>query len=162
MTFSGDLQKFSRKIETLTNDVFVGVVEECERSIVSGSEITSAPGQPVGQYGVGYNQGAVGGFLKGSWQRWFTSPTEAHIATSAVYAPSIEDGVSYAHGGTDMNLRSSVGGFHSVKMTIAGFQRIVDYVVRKQGGVSNRSVTENVGKDYSGSMPSGFSGGGSA
>lgn len=116
------------RLGTMLQDTFVGIVEEAQRSIVEGSELTGAPGQPVDT-----------GFLKGSWQAVFESPNVAVIGTNAEYAESIEDGLSYAHGGTPMTLRSDVGGFHSVALTVAGFDRIVEAVkarVRAQGGAS--------------------------
>jgi hypothetical protein len=44
---------------------------EAQRSIVEGSELTGAPGQPVDT-----------GFLKGSWSRWYDSPTKQTIGTN--------------------------------------------------------------------------------
>lgn len=129
--FEDSINSFSRDLVTLNNDVFLGVGEECLRSVVEGSDITGAPGQPVGQYGKGYNEGAVGGFLKASWQRWFPSPTEQTIATDAPYAQPIEDLVGRFG---PIRIRSTVGGGHSVKLTIAGFDKIVDAVVRRVAG----------------------------
>lgn len=117
MSFEGDLNKFSAKVERMTDEVFLGVVDECHRSVVEGSEITGAPGQPVDT-----------GVLKGSWIKSFTSPTEAIISTNVVYARPIEDGVG-KYG--PLTLRSKVGGWHSVALTIMGFERVVDYVTRK-------------------------------
>ena len=105
------------KLGTMLSDVFTQVAQEAQRSIVEGSEITGAPGQPVDT-----------GHLKGSWQLVFDSPNTAIIGTNVVYAESIEDGLSSAHGGTPMTLRSTTGGFHSVALTVAGFNRIVDVV----------------------------------
>lgn len=52
---------------------------------------------------------------------------QALVATKLEYAPAIEDGIG-PHG--PMSLRSAVGGFHSVKITVAGAQRIVDEAVK--------------------------------
>lgn len=123
MTFSGDLKRFQDKVEFRTHEVFVETASEAHKSIQSGSEITGAPGQPVDT-----------GNLKGSWILSFPSRTLAEISTNVVYAPSIEDGVSYAHGGTPMTLRSSVGGFHSLKHTRAGIERIVEAVTKRLYG----------------------------
>lgn len=125
------------KLGAMLSDVFTMVAQEAHRSVVEGSEITGAPGQPVGQYGPGYHNGEHGGHLKGSWQLVFDSPNVAVIGTNVEYAESIEDGLSYAHGGTPMTLRSTVGGFHSVAQTEAGIPKIVAAVterVKRQHG----------------------------
>jgi hypothetical protein len=130
MSFSGDIAHFTRKVETEANDRFVRIVTETTRSIVEGSEITGSPGQPVGQYGPGYHQGYVGGTLKASWHTVFESPRSALIASgglAAAYNRAIEDGVGKFG---PLTLRSTVGGFHSLKLTIAGFPRIVAAVAK--------------------------------
>ena len=133
MTIADDAHN-RRTVVTLgamLHDHFVGCVEEAHRSVQEGSEITGAPGQPVGQYGPGYHPGKVGGYLKASWQKVFVSRDSAIIGTNAPYAESIEDGLSYSHGGTPMTLRSTVGGFHSVALTVAGMGKIRDFVAAK-------------------------------
>jgi hypothetical protein len=102
------------RLGVMLSDVFVGCVQEAQRSVVEGSALTGAPGQPVQT-----------GFLKGSWQVVYDSPNQATIGTNVAYAESIEDGVSYAHGGKPMTLRSEVGGWHSVAHTVENFDRIV-------------------------------------
>jgi len=117
MSFSRDLDAFMRRVEIRLRDVYTGVAEEVHRSVVEGSEITGAPGQPVDT-----------SYLRNSWQLAI-GPREAVISTNVDYAPGIEDGVG-PNG--PIQLRSPVGGFHSVKLTRAGFPRIVDHVVRKE------------------------------
>jgi hypothetical protein len=134
MAFGDEMKSWLLKATTKNDDVFKGAGEEVLRSITDGSEITGAPGQPVGQYGPGYNPGKVGGTLKASWQRWFETPTLQVIATDAPHAPQEEDGISYAHGGTPITQRSSVGGFHSLKQTVAAWQPIVDAVATRVVG----------------------------
>lgn len=112
MSFQDDLRRFSSKLETKTQDVFVGVVEEATRSIVEGSELTGAPGQPVDT-----------GNLRASWHTSFEGPTQALIATNVEYAPIIEDNIRGA--------RFKNHGPHSVKLTIAGMSRIVESVARR-------------------------------
>jgi hypothetical protein len=118
--FAGDLKKFSLKCEVTVLDDFVDVTNEVQRSATKGSEITGAPGVPV-----------QSGFLLSSYIPRFLSKWSWVTETNAPYAKSIEDGASYAHGGTPLTLRSPVGGFHSVALTIAGFQRIVDTVIKR-------------------------------
>lgn len=121
-TFRDQLRNFSVKLNNTTQEVFSSVVLETQRSIVDGSELTGAPGQPVDT-----------GALKSSWQAQFESPTRAVISTNIVYAPYIEDGGN-SYG--PFTLRSAVGGFHSAALTVAGFDRIVEFVTAQ---VSARS-----------------------
>lgn len=125
MSFSGDIKKFTKIIKQRNNDVFVGVAEEVHRSIQTGSEITGAPGQPVGGHQPGRRY--VGGALRASWQLQI-DPDSALISTNMIYAPQIEDGTRE---GRALTLWSPVGGFHSVKTTIAGFDKIVEHVLKK-------------------------------
>ena len=128
MSFASDLAAFSGKLQKRANDVFVGSAVAVKDSIVNGSAVTGAPGQPVGQYGPGYHPGMVGGTLKNSWQLEFISATEAVISTNIEYARAIEDLVGKY--GT-IRIRSTVGGGHSVKMTVAAFKQLVAIEVAK-------------------------------
>lgn len=119
MTFSDDLDRFLADLERRRRDLFVGVATETLRSIQEGSPITGAPGQPVDT-----------GNLKASWQLLFESETTALIQTNVIYAPGIEDGISLETG-QRLVQRSPVGGFGSVRLTRAGFQRIVAAVARE-------------------------------
>jgi hypothetical protein len=95
MSFRDDLMKFKRKVvrreEQIANHVGTLVYE----SVVEGSSVTSAPGQPVDT-----------GALKKSWKK-----------ADVPYASFIEEG--------EYTQRSSVGGPHSRKLTVAGFKRLV-------------------------------------
>jgi hypothetical protein len=113
-SFALRLRAASARHQETVRRAFLRATEEVQRSVVEGSELTGAPGQPVDL-----------GYLKGSFIPDFVSPLRWRLTTNAAYAPSIEDGVSYAHGGTPLTLRSPVGGFHSVKLTKAGWPRIV-------------------------------------
>jgi len=110
MSFGDDLRLFADKVEARVQDVFIGCTGEVQRSVVEGSEVTAAPGQPVDT-----------GTLKGSWIGEFESADAWHTTTNVEYAPYIEEGVG-------MTLRSEVGGFHSVALTRGGWQKIVDTV----------------------------------
>jgi hypothetical protein len=121
MSFERQIDAFRLKLDARTKRVFTDSCEQVERSLVEGSEITGAPGQPVDT-----------GFLRAeAFKSDFTSKTTWEVTTNAVYAPSIEDGISYAHGGVPLTLRSAVGGFHSAKLTRNGWQRIVDHVAQE-------------------------------
>lgn len=115
------------EVGQMFGSVFTGIVEEATRSVVDGSEITGSEGQPVQT-----------GALKASWQTVYESPSSAIIGTNVVYAPSIEDGVSYAHGGRPLTLRSEVGGFFSVRKTVAGIGAIKDAVVARVNAARGR------------------------
>ena len=87
------------------------VGNHCYRSITVGSPLTGAPGQPV----------KSSALLK-SWRRLSQEDRRrVLIVSNLIYAPIIEDNWRGAR------LRSSVGGFHSVKMTKAAFPLIVAY-----------------------------------
>ena len=117
MTFDSDLAAWVAKIHARNKAVFVNTAAAVKGSIVDGSPTTGAPGQPVDT-----------GTLKASWQLAFESPSVALISTNVKYAPVIEDNVRGA------TLRSAVGGFHSVRYTVAGFERLVAVEVRRAGG----------------------------
>jgi hypothetical protein len=119
MGFADDVKRFGAKVEKQSRDVFVGTVLAVHESIVQGSPITGAPGQPVDT-----------GNLKSSWQSDIVGDVGT-VSTGVAYAPAIEEGVG-PHG--PLTQRSPVGGFHSVKLTIAGFARLVEDQVRKLGG----------------------------
>lgn len=117
-TFGEQTRAFMLKTTLrLTDDVFPDVVMETKRSIVEGSEITGASGQPVDT-----------GNLRASWHDDRVAQLIAEITTNVVYAEPIEEGIG-PHGA--LTLRSEVGGFHSVKQTVAGFHRIVDVCVAR-------------------------------
>jgi hypothetical protein len=129
-SFADDLQRFTAKVETRSQTVFLNTVAAAYESITDGSVLTGSPGQPVGQYGPGYHEGEVGGELKASWQQHFISPTVAEIVTNSPYAKQNEDGIARPSGGEYRHL-STVGGRHSVALTAAGIQRIVDAETKK-------------------------------
>lgn len=121
MSFGDDLRLFAQKVEGRQRDIFVGCVNEVRTSVVSGSPVTGAPGQPVDT-----------GALLGSWRETFPEQWIGEVASYNIdYAEAIEEGVSW-YG--PMTLRSEVGGFHSVKMTRAAWQPLVDHVVKEVVG----------------------------
>lgn len=116
MAFANDLAAFTAKVEARQRAVFVNTAVAVKDSITVGSAVTGAPGQPVDT-----------GNLLNSWQLMFPTADVAEITTNTEYAPAIEEGM-----GKDgpMTLRSAVGGFHSVALTRAGFDLLVNDVVR--------------------------------
>lgn len=97
--------------------VFTNAALTLHDSIVNGSPITGSPGQPVDS-----------GRLKASWIPEFPEANRFETTTNVPYARIIEDNLRGA------TLRSSVGGFHSVALTVAGFSRIVDHAVAEERG----------------------------
>lgn len=117
------LQRFTVKIESLATQLLPAVAATAHESIVTGSPLTGAPGQPVDT-----------GNLRASWTVAFPSPAVAEISTKTVYAPHNEYGVT--EDGRPYTQRSPVGGRHSVALTIAGMQRIVNHEAKRlmEGG----------------------------
>lgn len=120
MSIGGDLEAFLAKLERRKTALFVNTTSHVEMSIKSGSEVTGAPGQPV-----------ASGNLLNSWHTEIVSPTLAETTTACPYAPSVEN--AEREDGTPIQFRSEVGGAHSVKLTRAGWPRIVDHEAEKLG-----------------------------
>ncbi len=120
MSFGDDVRRFIQRVEQRQRAVHNAVCDAAFVSIVEGSPVTGAPGQPVDT-----------GNLKNSWQNIITGPLEREIVTNVVYAPDIEEGT---RNGRNMTLRSQVGGFRSVALTRAGWQRLVTQVTAQVVG----------------------------
>jgi len=116
MSFRDDVLRFAEKVERRQKDIFVGCVNGVRTSVTEGSATTGAPGQPVDT-----------GNLIGSWQETFPSEWVGEVTTGVDYAEPIEEGIG-PHG--PITLRSGVGGFHSVKLTRAAWQDLVNEVAR--------------------------------
>lgn len=129
-SFRSDVRRFQRLIETRSKAVFTRVTTEVQRSIVNGSELTGAPGQPVDT-----------GTLKNSWLGEMIGAWGWQLTTNVAYAWQIEHGLRYATRGNvsgqtlqRLTLRSSVGGWHSVALTLVGFPAIVSYALAQERG----------------------------
>lgn len=120
MSFAADMRRFTIKVDSRRRDVYVSLATKVHESVKVGSPVTGAPGQPVDT-----------GFLRNSWILAI-GVLEAVISTNVEYAPGIEDGISQRWG-TPMTVRSSVGGFHSVKLTIAGANSLLAEALRELG-----------------------------
>jgi hypothetical protein len=120
------MREMVAQIDARTAQLFEGVGAEAEHSIVDGSELTTASGQPVDT-----------GFLKGSWSRVYDSPTRQTISTNAAYAEAVEDGVgphgprAYGAERSDTSTGSTVGGSHSVAKTVIALPRVLDVVTER-------------------------------
>lgn len=108
-TFAQDLIAFSEKCDQRYKDVFLACTVEVQRSVVEGSEITGAPGQPIDTGNL--RASFIGEHLPdGAWQ----------LTTNVEYAPFVEENVN------DVQFKNH--GAHSIALTRAGYQRIVDLV----------------------------------
>lgn len=146
MSYAEDVRRWVLKVNERTRDVVTASALKAHESIVAGSALTGAPGQPVDT-----------GYLRSSWIVAFNAapsyPPEppqsttgrtdatppnpaapqgevgrslsATITTNVEYAPYIEEGVRAT--------RSAVGGPGSVKLTRAAWARIVDTAAKEQG-----------------------------
>ena len=123
MSFAGEVNRFVIKTKAANGAVFVDMVAALKASIVEGSALTGAPGQPV-----------YSGNLANSWQEVVAPDLKsAVIGVGAergahTYAEAIEDGVG-RYG--PLTLRSNVGGFHSVKLTVANADALLADVARR-------------------------------
>ena len=130
-SFADDMNRFKTRLVFKTKAAYVGTASRIHASIKGNSSgtpdpVTGAAGQPVGQYGPGYNEGKVGGELKASWVIAI-GEREAVISTNKAYAEVIETGIG-PYG--PITQRSTMGGFHSVQQTIAGASALQADVVR--------------------------------
>lgn len=119
-TFGDGLKGWVAKVEIQNRDILSGVADEVYRSVVNGSELTGAPGQPIDT-----------GHLHDSWQLVKSLPLNAVVGTNVDYAPAIEAGIG-PHGA--MTVRSKVGGFYSAVKTVQNFDRIVEHVTKQVTG----------------------------
>lgn len=134
MSFDAQLKAWSVKVESRTKAVFLSTAAKMHESITVGSATTGAPGQPVDT-----------GFLRASWTLR-QSMTDATIATNVSYAPVIEHNLRAAYdprgvknerknpnGSYRAPIKSTVGGHHSVKLTVAAADRLQAEALRELG-----------------------------
>lgn len=124
MSFDADIKRFALKLERIGDGLLPAVAATAHDSIVNGSPLTGAPGQPVDT-----------GNLKASWQLAFPTPGVAEITTKSVYAIPNETGIT--DDGRPYLLRSPVGGRQSVALTFIGMPRIVEHEARRLAGEGN-------------------------
>ena len=118
-SFSDDIKAFTAKVEAKTQTIFVNTVAAAKDSIVLGSPITGAPGQPV-----------AFGTLRASWNTEFELPTSARITTNLGYAEPVELGIG-PHGPVAYGAKNGIGGSHSVAHTMTGLPLLLADETRK-------------------------------
>ena len=121
MSWESSIARWQRKYKKRTKLIFVRSAQIAFESIKEGSSITGAPGQPIDD-----------AILIRSWTLKMEGPFEALVSTPVLYAPGIENAMGPRG---PIQLRSSVGGFHSVKLTKAAWTKIVATAVREIVGV---------------------------
>lgn len=115
MSWESDIDRFTVKLtEAIPARIMPAVASELYASIVDGSPLTGSPGQPVDT-----------GNLRTSWQVEFPAADTARITTNVEYAPYVEDGIN-RWGAVQYHNH----GPHSVKLTLAGAQQVVNKVAR--------------------------------
>lgn len=135
MTFASDMNRFTLKLDKTTRAVYVAAASAVQESVKFGRPETGAPGQPVDT-----------SFLLNSWTLDI-GPEVATLSTNVAYARVIEDNNRAAYdargktndrknpdGTTRRSIKSKVGGNHSVKLTRAGWDRLLRSVVREVVG----------------------------
>lgn len=122
MTFSQEVARFADKFDDRAQLLVERCVDAVFESVVNGSPVTAAPGQPVSGDRRGYE-------LKDSFFRKRVGEFEWVVGTNLFYGPWIEEGMLPE--GKRLVHRSAVGGNHSVKMTEAAWPWLVDDVVSK-------------------------------
>lgn len=114
MSFADQLRNFAAKTKEDMGLIRSGVDAEMFTSVVDGSAITGAPGQPVHD-----------GELRDSWKQE-VSDTETVTSTDVPYARAVEENIG--------NKVYKSGGPHSAALTVAGFPQIVAAVVSEVTG----------------------------
>lgn len=109
--FETQLQQFVNILDERQQAVFAGVVDATYGSIVEGSPVTGAAGQPVDT-----------GALRDSWKVTYERPGVAVIASDSPYARYVEHNTG--------NVRYANHGPHSVKQTRAGLPELAKRVAR--------------------------------
>lgn len=114
MSFAVDMARVDRNVRSKVYDLIDAVAAHAEVSIKYGSPVTGSPGQPVEFEN-----------LRKSYNAVRLGRASVNIISDLPYAEIIENNRRGAQ------LRSSVGGFHSIKITRIGWGRLVAYEARK-------------------------------
>jgi hypothetical protein len=121
MGFAADITRAAAAKFAECRAVHVRVADLAFDSIVNGSALTGAPGQPVAAP-IFEKAGA----LKASWKRTQTSPNVITIWTDFGYADDVEDNLK--------GFRFRSGGPHGVKLTVLAAPRLVSQAMQDVTG----------------------------
>lgn len=139
-SFDVQLEQFADNAERRLLDTFVLATQEARRSVVEGSPLTGAPGQPVDT-----------GTLIGSFIEEFRGALVWELTSRLRYALPIEEGKRMSKGNVALEVvfsppgqgsrirngrdrKSKVGGYGSIARTIAAWPDIVSVSVIRAGG----------------------------
>jgi hypothetical protein len=109
------------QLEQRARGVFFGSANEMSRSLIDGSSLTGAPGQPVED-----------GNLITSFVPAYPTADTFEVTTNAAYAPAVENAVGSQ--GQPVTYGKKRGGSHSRKLTEAGMPNIFEKVTRDVTG----------------------------
>ncbi len=118
------LPEFARELQTTERFVHRYLTELAAESIINGSTITGAPGQPSDLRDADPSTGK-------DWQIVYEGDTNATIGNADKSARSVEDGISHKHGRPLTKLKSGDGGFHSVALTHQHADKLIAEVIRR-------------------------------
>lgn len=119
--FASTLQRFATQTVTDARAIHQSVVVEAKRSWVEGSALTGAPPLPIATS----NAPTVGKLRRGVRISYLNANT-AVVVTEVGYAEDVENnprGVTFHEGGP-----------HGLKLTEAGFPRLLEMVARRITG----------------------------
>jgi hypothetical protein len=156
MTYREDVRRWVGKVRTTIPDVVTSTALQMHASIVAGSSVSAAPGQPVDTgylrsswiVAIGkdpsYPTNGTGAAKDASWSgRKASRPDDPPAPPPPLSAPqvapnalvaSITTNTRYAEYVEQGQHAYRVGGPDSVKLTRAAFGRFVEIAVREQGG----------------------------
>lgn len=110
--WSMGLNRFQQQIDAFAVDLLPELGALMHQSIVYGSPLTGAPGQPEDE-----------GDLRRSWRIEYPTPSQVAVVTDSPYARFNEDGAR--QGGKPYIQRSAIGGRYSVRLTRRALDRLV-------------------------------------
>lgn len=115
--WSMGFNRFQKQLAAFDAELVPEVGALVYQSIVHGSRLTGAPGQPKDSSD-----------LIRSWTETFPSPTSVQVSSDSPYARPNEDGVR--EGGKPYVQRSAKGGRHSVRLTRRGLDKLVEQAAK--------------------------------
>lgn len=117
VTWTSNLPVFLPKLTASVEAVRKEVAKLAHDSIVNGSPLTGAPGQPED-------------LRQGQFVIAETGTDTTTVGTNDHSALAVEDGISHFNG-APIHLHSAVGGFHGTKLTHQNAGALIDQVVSR-------------------------------
>lgn len=110
--FAAQMKQEAVALDKWAHAVHERVADIAFDSIVNGSSLTGAPGQPIAAPMFEH-----AGALRDSWKKARTAPDVITLSTDMKFAPIVEDNLK--------GVRFRANGPHSVKLTVLAQDRIV-------------------------------------